>query len=264
MIEKEIDDLAEYSGEGESEGQSASPVSTAHGPATSLPGNEKVVAAEAHEPPNGGLIAWTQVIGSFFLFFNSWYVRVRHRILLYFLPREKLLQSLANAIHIRGLVNAFGVYQTYYETGFLSTQSPSNISWIGSIQAFLLMIVGAVTGPLYDAGYFYYLIATGSFLVVFGLMMTSLCTVYWQVMLAQAVCIGLGCGCIFVPSVAILPQYFTTRKAFVTGIAAGGSSLGELGSCAPTRQKPAVASVALSPLLMFTRWYNLPYCFLQA
>lgn len=57
--------------------------------------------------------------------------------------------------------------------------------------------------------------------------MTSLCTEYWQVMLAQAICIGLGCGCIFVPSVAILPQYFTTKKAIATGVAASGSSLGE-------------------------------------
>ena len=112
------------------------------------------------------------------------------------------------------------------------------------------MIVGAVTGPLYDAGYFYYLIATGSFLVVFGLMMTSLCTEYWQVLLAQAVCIGLGCGCIFVPSVAILPQYFTTRKAFVTGIAAGGSSLGESRSSVPMGQKPGVTSVAFSLVLI--------------
>lgn len=24
--------------------------------------------------PNGGLLAWLQVVGSFFLFFNSWYV----------------------------------------------------------------------------------------------------------------------------------------------------------------------------------------------
>lgn len=99
------------------------------------------------------------------------------------------------------------------------------------------MIVGAVTGPLYDAGYFYYLISTGSFLVVFGLMITSLCREYWQVMLAQAVCVGLGCGCIFVPSVAILPQYFTTKKAFAMGIAASGSSLGESRNCASTWQE---------------------------
>jgi MFS family permease len=123
-------------------------------------------------------------------------------------------------------VNAFGVFQTYYETALLQDQSPSNISWIGSIQAFLLLLVGVITGPAYDAGYFRTLISLGAFLIPFGLMMTSLCSEYWQIMLAQAVCVGLGNGCMFIPSVAILPQYFSTRKALVNGIAASGSSLG--------------------------------------
>lgn len=30
-------------------------------------------APDASPPPNGGLEAWSQVVGSFFLFFNSWY-----------------------------------------------------------------------------------------------------------------------------------------------------------------------------------------------
>lgn len=57
-------------------------------------------------------------------------------------------------------------------------------------------------------------------------MMTSLCSKFWQVMLAQAFCIGLGNGCMFITSIAILPQYFPTRKALANGIAASGSSLG--------------------------------------
>jgi len=89
------------------------------------------------------------------------------------------------------------------------------------------LIVGVATGPIYDAGYFQTLVWTGSILVVFGIMMTSLCTQYWEVMLAQGICVGLGSGCLFIPSVAILPQYFTTKKAFANGIAASGSSLGE-------------------------------------
>ena len=56
--------------------------------------------------------------------------------------------------------------------------------------------------------------------------MTSLCTKYWQVILARGVCIGLGQGFIAVPSVAILPQYFVERKALAVGIAVSGSKLG--------------------------------------
>ena len=127
----------------------------------------------------------------------------------------------------RGIVNTFGSYQTYYESSMLTSSTPSAISWIGSIQAFLLLIVGALTGPVYDAGYFRSLLIVGSFMLVLGQMMLSLCHEYWQVLLAQAFCIGIGCGCLFVPSVAILSTYFTTKVAFAMGIAASGSSLGE-------------------------------------
>lgn len=127
----------------------------------------------------------------------------------------------------RGIANTFGVFQTYYETDLLGSQSPSNISWIGSIQACLLLIVGVATGPLFDAGYFRTLLLVGSFLTVFGMMMTSISTTYWQVILAQAVCVGLGNGFLFVPSIAIVSTYFTTKLAFATGIATSGSSLGE-------------------------------------
>lgn len=149
----------------------------------------------------------------------------------------------------RGTINSFGLFQTYYENNPYWTETPSNISWIGSIQAFLLLMVGGksrtsqrsctfqpstlltlndavISGPIYDMGYFRTLIVTGSFLVPFGFMMTSLCREYWQVVVAQGIVVGLGNGFLFVPSVAILPQYFTTHKALANGLAASGSSCG--------------------------------------
>lgn len=125
-----------------------------------------------------------------------------------------------------GLVNTFGVYQTYYETDLLKTSSSSDISWIGSLQGCLLLLGGLVSGPLFDAGYFHALTATGLFLVVFGLFMTSLCTAYYQVLLAQGICVGLGCGLLFLPSAAILSQYFAKRRALALGIQSAGSPVG--------------------------------------
>ncbi|GAM84094.1 hypothetical protein ANO11243_020860 [Dothideomycetidae sp. 11243] len=147
--------------------------------------------------PDGGLVAWLQVLGSFFLFFNNW-----------------------------GIINAFGVYQTYYMTQLLPHETPAAISWIGSVQAFLLDFTGPLMGPIYDAGYFRPLILVGSFLVVFGHMMLSLSTTYWQVFLSQAICVGLGAGCLFVPGVAILSTYFQCNLASAVGVAAAGSSMG--------------------------------------
>ncbi len=128
---------------------------------------------------------------------------------------------------LRGVVNSFGVYQTYYESDLLSTTtSASQISWIGSLQVFLLVVIGVITGPIFDRGYLHPLLYVGTFLTVFGLMMTSICTKYWQLILAQGLCVGLGSGCLFVPSIAIVATYFNKKRALATGLGVSGSSIG--------------------------------------
>ncbi|ROV95040.1 hypothetical protein VPNG_09493 [Cytospora leucostoma] len=148
-------------------------------------------------PPNGGLLAWLQVASGFLLFFSTW-----------------------------GMINTFAVFQTYYESGELFTASSSNISWIGSIQAFLLQLTGIVAGPFYDRGHLRLLLIAGSFMVVFGLMMLSLCTQFWQALLAQAFCVGIGGGLLFTPTVSLIPTWFSTHMGLAMGIASSGSSLG--------------------------------------
>jgi nitrate/nitrite transporter NarK len=67
----------------------------------------------------------------------------------------------------------------------------------------------------------------GSFLVIFGVMMTSLVKQYYQALLAQGVCVGIGGGILFVPSIAIVSTYFDKHRSFACGVAASGSSFGE-------------------------------------
>ena len=124
------------------------------------------------------------------------------------------------------MINTWGAFQTYYEQDLLSNKSSSDIAWIGSLQSCILMFLGVVTGPLFDAGYFRELLLFGSFMLPFGLMMTSLSHEFWHVILAQGICCGVGTACLFVPSVAILPQYFKRRRALAQGVAASGSSVG--------------------------------------
>ncbi|KAI9433178.1 MFS general substrate transporter [Lactarius indigo] len=147
--------------------------------------------------PDGGLLAKLQVLACFFVLMNTW-----------------------------GIVNTFGAYQSFYEVDLLSSHSPSAISWIGSIQAFLLFIVSVLTGPIFDAGYIRALLGVGSFLVILGIMMTSLVEQYYQALLTQSVCIGLGAGMMFVPSVSIVSTYFDKHRSFAIGVSASGSSIG--------------------------------------
>ena len=108
--------------------------------------------------------------------------------------------------------------------------SSSAISWIGTTQGFLLFVVGIFAGPIFDLGYMRALISVGTFLVVFGLMMTSISTEYYQLFLAHGVVVGIGCGCIYLPSIAIVATYFTSRRALATGITAAGGSIGKAAS----------------------------------
>ena len=54
----------------------------------------------------------------------------------------------------------------------------------------------------------------------------SICKEYWQVVLAQGITCGIGFGCLFLPGIAIVPQYFVKKRAFAGGLAAAGSGFG--------------------------------------
>jgi MFS family permease len=77
-----------------------------------------------------------------------------------------------------------------------------------------------------DRGYLRPLILSGSFLTVFGMFMLSLSTKYYQVFLTQAFCVGLGQGLTYIPALALISSYFTTRRPIAIGVAAIGSSVG--------------------------------------
>lgn len=77
-------------------------------------------------------------------------------------------------------------------------------------------------------------------MIVFGMMMTSLCSQYWQAIIAQGLIVGFGCACFFVPSIAIIPLYFDKRRTLAMGVAAAGSSLG----------MPSIAALGNSQILI--------------
>ncbi|PPJ59806.1 hypothetical protein CBER1_04345 [Cercospora berteroae] len=147
--------------------------------------------------PDGGLTAWLQVLCGFFLFFNSW-----------------------------GVISSYDVFQVYYTSALVPAASASTVSWVGSVEAFMLCCTTIFAGPLVDRGFARLMVLTGTLLVVFGFMTLSLCEDSWQLMLAQGLCMGIGHGCLFITSIAIVPTYFSTKRSLAIGIAASGSSVG--------------------------------------
>ena len=148
-------------------------------------------------PPDGGLQAWLQVLSGHLITFNLW-----------------------------GYISSYGVFQSYYVAAL--QRPPSDISWVGSIQLWLLFFTGAFSGRATDAGYFKFAYVAGSLLFLLGVFMTSLCTRYWQFFLAQGLCQGIGIGLIFCPLTALLATYFSRHRALAMAAVASGTSTGGL------------------------------------
>lgn len=153
----------------------------------------------------------------------------------------------------RGFTLAFGAFQTYYEHTLLPNSSASTISWIGTIQSYLLITIGILSGPLFDLGYFRPMLIIGNFFVVFGIFMLSLAKEYYQVFLAQGVCMGLGAGLLYVPSLALVGLSFSRKRAMAMGIVTSGIAVGKI----RTVQKQLLCG----KLTDHARWCCLYRCF---
>jgi MFS family permease len=90
----------------------------------------------------------------------------------------------------------------------------------------LLFFVGTFSGRATDAGYFRFTLTVGATFVVFSIFMTSLCTEYWQLFLAQGLGQGIGCGLMFCPTLALISTYFVKRRGIAIGLVASGSATG--------------------------------------
>ena len=124
---------------------------------------------------------------------------------------------------VQGISNSFGVFQTYYEENL--GDSVPKASLIGSVQSFLIFFGPLLAGPLYDAGYYRYLLVIGSVAVVIGTFMQSLSNQFWQLILSQSICIGFGGGIIAFIGPSILSTYFTDKLSLASGIGQTGSSI---------------------------------------
>ena len=119
------------------------------------------------------------------------------------------------------------------------------MAWIGSVSTALLICSGVLAGPLFDRGYLKPILMLGCFLMVLGLMMLSLCTEYYQVMLAQGICFGIGAGLVYVPALAFVTGSFTKLRSYAVGVATTGASVG--GMIFP------IMFIKLALLVFFTR-----------
>lgn len=133
-----------------------------------------------------------------------------------------------------GFLNGLAVFQTYYSTTQLPSYSPSDIAWIGSLSIWGCFFFGMWAGQLSDKYGPKVPLATGSSLIVFGTMMASISTEFYQFVLSQGICIGIGCGLVFTPAIAIQSQWFLKKRGFAVGLVMSAQNVGGMPVCMST------------------------------
>jgi MFS family permease len=72
---------------------------------------------------------------------------------------------------------------------------------LSSLITQLKLFKGPVVGKLHDSYGPRYLILAGTFLHVFGLLMASISTTYYQLLLSQGLCSAIGVSAVFQPGI---------------------------------------------------------------
>ncbi|KAF2704159.1 MFS general substrate transporter [Pleomassaria siparia CBS 279.74] len=165
-----------------------------------------VSSTEAHALDPNWPRSWRAYVcwlACFFLMFNSW-----------------------------GLVNAYGTFSSYYVGASMRLTDQLQLNLIGSTQSFLVLAFSGPVGRLLDAGHSRKIVATGAFLVPFGMFMLSIAhpsgdaqASYINIWSTQGLVVGLGMACYFVSSSQIAATWFPKRKGLAVGMVACGASI---------------------------------------
>ena len=150
-------------------------------------------------PPDGGAAAWFLACMAMLGTFTTW-----------------------------GLAWSFGIFAAYYKAILMPDESLSKLAWIGSMQLFLLFVLGYPIGLAIDRGYFRIFQISGAFFLVGGIFATSWCTKWWHFFIAQGIVTGLGMGLIFSSGVICLLDWFVLNAGKALAIATAGSCFGAM------------------------------------
>lgn len=148
-------------------------------------------------PPDGGVMAWLQVLGSWTAIVMTF-----------------------------GLSSGTSVLMQWLLKNYLKHYSASRVGWMFSIQRFIFYFMGVLFGPIVDAYGVRCLIIPGSIGMVVCVFLLSVCKEYYQFVLCFSILGGFASSLIFNPCVSVLTHWFDKRRGLAIGIAASGSGVG--------------------------------------
>ncbi|KAF4556906.1 MFS-type transporter-like protein 17 [Elsinoe fawcettii] len=131
--------------------------------------------------------------------------------------------------HTWGINSSYGVFLAHYlSTNVFPGATYLQYAFVGSLSiscALLLSPIATITTREFGTRT---TLLIGTVLEAGSLIAASFATEIWHLFLTQGLCFGFGMGFLFVGSVGIVPQWFTTRRSLANGIATAGSGFGGL------------------------------------
>ncbi|KAL8962258.1 MAG: hypothetical protein Q9193_001311 [Seirophora villosa] len=131
--------------------------------------------------------------------------------------------------HTWGINSSYGVFLQYYlDNDQYPGASALQFAFVGGLSISMSLLVSpaaTATTRIYGTRV---TLLIGVFFETLALIGASFAHETWQLFLSQGVCFGWGMGYLFVGSVGVVPQWFTTKRSFANGIATAGSGIGGL------------------------------------
>ncbi|KAF2120662.1 major facilitator superfamily domain-containing protein [Lophiotrema nucula] len=131
--------------------------------------------------------------------------------------------------HTWGLNSSYAVFLAYYlSNNVFEGATRLDYAFIGGLsisQALIVAPVATMTTRIWGTRT---TLLIGVFFETLSFIASSFVNQIWQLFLTQGICFGWGIGFMFVGSVGIPPQWFTTRRSLANGISASGSGIGGL------------------------------------
>ena len=160
---------------------------------------ENTKSPENEPPPDGGY-GWVCVACNFFINGHTW-----------------------------GVNSSYAVFLSYYlSNDYFPNTSPLAYAFIGGLSVSQAMLIAPFATRIIHRYGTRVCLMLGVFFETLSLISASFCTQKYQIILAQGLCFGYGIGFLFVGSVGIIPQWFTTKRSLANAVAAAGSGLGGL------------------------------------
>lgn len=139
-----------------------------------------------------------------------------------------LCVALINA-HTWGINSSYGVFLAHYlSTDAYQGATYLQYAFVGGLSISCAMLVSPLATLSTRRFGTHATLSFGTALEVIGLIGASFAYNIWHLFLSQGLAFGIGMGFLFVGSVGIPPQWFTTKRSLANGISASGSGFGGL------------------------------------